>query len=79
MIKLQPKAYIFLITSFGSEGVHRKLIERGAIAYSEKPIRLDRLRVLTDEVISFKRKDEEEAINEERRILLCVKQKSSNC
>ena len=79
MRKLLPEAYIILITSFGSEEVHRKSIERGANAYLEKPIRFDRLRTLMDEVISSKRKDEEEATKQERRTLSCVKQNSSHC
>jgi len=63
MKKLQPQAYIILITAFGSEETHRKSIERGANAYLEKPVHFDRLRALMDEMIFSKRKKEEGARN----------------
>jgi len=63
MKKLQPKAYIILITAFGSEETHRKSIERGANAYLEKPVHFDRLRALMDEMISSNGKKEEGARN----------------
>jgi two-component system, response regulator, stage 0 sporulation protein F len=79
MKKLQPEAYIILITAFGSEETHRKSIERGASAYLEKPIHFDRLKTLMDEAISCKTENEEEETNPERRTLPCVKQKSLHC
>ncbi len=79
MRKLQPQAYIILITAFGGEEINRKSIARGADAYLEKPIRFDRLRTLIEEVISSKKKDEKEATKQERRTSLCVRQKSSQC
>jgi DNA-binding NtrC family response regulator len=79
MKRLQPEAYIILITAFGSEETHRKSIERGASAYLEKPIHFDRLRALMDEAISCQRKTEEEETKQERRTLPCVKQKSLHC
>jgi DNA-binding response OmpR family regulator len=50
--KLQPGAHIIFITAFGSEETHRKVLERGAIAYLEKPIHLDELRILMEKIIS---------------------------
>ncbi len=77
--RLQPEAYIILITSFGSEETHRKSIERGASAYMEKPIPFDRLRTLMEEVLCSKRKGQEKETKQERRTLPCAKQRSSQC
>jgi len=52
--KLQPEASIIVITAFGSEEVHRKVFERGATAYLEKPVHLDNLRELVQKLVSPK-------------------------
>jgi DNA-binding response OmpR family regulator len=46
MKKLRPEAPIIVITAFGSEEVQRKVFERGANAYLEKPIHFQKLRAL---------------------------------
>jgi DNA-binding NtrC family response regulator len=58
MKTLQPGAYIVVITSFGSEEVYRKSVERGATAYLEKPIHFERLRELVHEAASSKEMEE---------------------
>jgi len=52
--KLQPEAPIIVMTAFGSEEVYHKVLERGATAYLEKPIHLDHLRNLIEEMVSSK-------------------------
>ncbi|MEW6376375.1 MAG: response regulator [Thermodesulfobacteriota bacterium] len=54
--KLQPEVPIIVITAFGSEDVHRKVFERGATAYLEKPILLNNLRTLVNQMVSAKEK-----------------------
>ena len=49
--KLQPDVSIIVITAFGSEEVFRKSLERGADAYLEKPIHLNKLRTLIQEMV----------------------------
>jgi DNA-binding response OmpR family regulator len=49
--KLQPEASIIVITAFGSEEVFHKSLERGADAYLEKPIHLNKLRTLIQEMV----------------------------
>jgi DNA-binding response OmpR family regulator len=48
--KLRPEASIIVITAFGSEEVFHKSLERGADAYLEKPIHLNKLRTLIQEM-----------------------------
>jgi DNA-binding response OmpR family regulator len=50
--KLLPQAPIIVITAFGSEEVYRRVLERGANAYLEKPIHLEELRILIQKMIS---------------------------
>jgi DNA-binding response OmpR family regulator len=50
--KLLPQAPIIVITAFGNEEVHHKVLERGANAYLEKPIHLEELRILIQKMIS---------------------------
>ncbi len=50
--KLQPEASILVITAFGSEDLRRKSFDRGATAYLEKPIPMDRLKMLIEEMLS---------------------------
>ena len=49
--KLQPDAFIIVITAFGSEEVYRKAMERGATVYLEKPVHLQELRELIHELV----------------------------
>jgi DNA-binding NtrC family response regulator len=52
--KLQPKAFIIVMTAFGSEEVRRKSFNKGASAYLEKPILIHRLKLLVQEMVSSK-------------------------
>ena len=54
--KLQPETCIIVITAFGSEEVRRKCFDRGATAYLEKPINMNRLKTLIQKVVSTKEK-----------------------
>ena len=54
--KLQPETCIIVITAFGSEEVRRKSFDRGATAYLEKPIKMNRLKTLIQKVVSTKEK-----------------------
>ena len=54
--KLQPETRVIVITAFGSEEVRRKSFDRGAMAYLEKPINMDRLKTLIQEMVSTKEK-----------------------
>jgi len=54
--KLQPETCVIVITAFGSEEVRRKSFDRGAMAYLEKPINMDRLKTLIQEMVSTKEK-----------------------
>jgi len=50
--QIQPSIPIIVITAFGSEEVQRRALERGADAYLEKPLQLDQLRTLIQEMVS---------------------------
>ena len=50
--RMQPKAFILAITAFGNEEVKQKALQRGAQAYLEKPIQLERLRSLLREILT---------------------------
>ena len=54
--KLQPETRVIVITAFGSEEVRRKSFDRGAAAYFEKPINMNRLKTLIQEMVSAKEK-----------------------
>ena len=54
--KLHPDAFIIVITAFGSEQVRRKSLHRGAAPYLEKPIHINRLKTLIQEMVSIKEK-----------------------
>jgi DNA-binding response OmpR family regulator len=54
--RLQPLAFIIVITAFGSEQANRRSLERGATAYLEKPLHFDRLRALIHEIASSEEK-----------------------
>ena len=56
--KLQPEAPVIVITAFGSEEVQRKAFEKGANAYLEKPIHLQKLRRLIHDMVSKRMKRE---------------------
>ena len=49
--KLQPGAFIIVITAFGSDEVYRKAFERGASVYLTKPIHLPKLGVLIHKLL----------------------------
>lgn len=49
--KLLPDAIIIAITAFGGDETRRKAIERGATVYLEKPLQLDQLRKLIQEMV----------------------------
>lgn len=49
--KLQPHSAIIVITAFGSEEVYTRAIERGADGYLEKPISLEKLRIMIKKVL----------------------------
>ena len=54
--KLQPQTRVIVVTAFGSEEVRRKCFDRGAAAYLEKPIDMNRLKTLIQEMVSTKEK-----------------------
>jgi DNA-binding NtrC family response regulator len=49
--RLQPGTPILVITAFGSAEVHCRAIEKGAVAYMEKPVRLSELRNLIQHMV----------------------------
>jgi DNA-binding response OmpR family regulator len=49
--KLQPDASVIVITAFGSLDVRSKAFKRGADGYLEKPLRLQDLRTLVNEMV----------------------------
>jgi DNA-binding response OmpR family regulator len=55
MKKLRPEASIIVMTSFASEEVHRRSLEKGASGYLEKPIHIKKLKALIHEMLSEKR------------------------
>jgi len=50
--RLQPAAFVMVITAFGSEDLQRRSLEEGADAYVEKPIRFHKLKILIAELLS---------------------------
>jgi DNA-binding NtrC family response regulator len=52
---IQPGIPIIVITAFGSEEINRRVFARGASAYLEKPIPLDRLRGLIHDFLERRR------------------------
>lgn len=52
--RLQPEAFIIVITAFGGEEVYQRSRERGATAYLEKPIQFSKLRALVHQLILSK-------------------------
>jgi DNA-binding response OmpR family regulator len=54
--KIKPEVAIIVITAFGTEEVRRKVFERGANVYLEKPIHFQELRGLIHDVIFAKEK-----------------------
>jgi DNA-binding response OmpR family regulator len=50
----QPNVPVIVITAFGGEAVYLKALSRGADAYLEKPIQLQNLKTLIQEVILSK-------------------------
>ncbi len=49
--KLQPHSTIIVITAFGSEEVYRRAMDRGADGYLEKPISLEKLRIMIKKLL----------------------------
>lgn len=49
--KLQPHSAIIVITAFGSEEVYARAMERGADGYLEKPISLEKLKILIKKLL----------------------------
>jgi CheY-like chemotaxis protein len=56
--RLDAKVPVIVITAFWGEDAYRRSMARGADAYLEKPIHLDRLRSLIHELISPAKKME---------------------
>jgi len=54
--QIQSGIPIIVITAFGSEEVQRRALTRGADAYLEKPLHLDQLRALIQEMVSSRGK-----------------------
>ncbi len=52
--RLKPKTPIIVMTAYGSDDLRRRVFERGATIYLEKPIRLSQLKTLIREVSSRK-------------------------
>jgi DNA-binding response OmpR family regulator len=50
--QIRPGSPVIAITAFGSEEIHRRVMESGADAYLEKPLQLDQLRTLIQEMVS---------------------------
>ena len=50
--KFQPDVFIIVISAFGGERACRRAFERGATAYIEKPIDLQKLKTLIHDLIS---------------------------
>jgi len=54
MKRLRPEASIIVMTSFASEEVYRRSLEKGAGGYLEKPIHIEKLKALIHEMLSAK-------------------------
>ena len=54
--KLKPETPILVMTAYGSDDLRRRILERGATIYLEKPVRLSRLKTLIQEMVSSKGK-----------------------
>jgi two-component system, NtrC family, response regulator HydG len=55
--KIRPRIPVIAITAFGSEEVRRRALDRGADAYLEKPLQLEELKSLMDQMISSPKKE----------------------
>jgi DNA-binding NtrC family response regulator len=51
MKKINPRIPVIVITAFGSEEMRRRAMARGADAYLEKPLQLEKLKNLTYQMI----------------------------
>jgi DNA-binding NtrC family response regulator len=51
MKKINPRIPVIVITAFGSEEMRRRAMVRGADAYLEKPLQLEKLKNLTYQMI----------------------------
>jgi len=50
--QIQPGITVVVITAFGSKDVRNRTLARGADAYLEKPIQLEKLKSLVNQLIS---------------------------
>lgn len=50
--KVQPGIAVVVITAFGSKEVRQRTLARGADAYLEKPLQLEKLKTLVNQLIS---------------------------
>ena len=51
MKRINPNIPVIVITAFGSEEMRRRVMARGADAYLEKPLQLEKLKNLTQQMI----------------------------
>jgi len=49
--RINPNIPVIVITAFGSEEMRRRVMARGADAYLEKPLQLEKLKNLTQQMI----------------------------
>jgi two-component system, NtrC family, response regulator PilR len=66
--KLQPQAFILVITAFGNEEMHRRSMEGGATAYFEKPIHLQNFRTLMHQLVPSKERKVKEARDDKQQV-----------
>ncbi len=52
--KLRPAASIIVMTSFATEEMYRRSLEKGANGYLEKPIHIKKLKALIYELLSIR-------------------------
>ncbi len=50
--QIQPGVAVLVITAFGGKDVRNRTLARGADAYMEKPLQLEKLRTLVTQLIS---------------------------
>ncbi len=50
--KIQPGIAVVVITAFGSKDARNRTLARGADAYLEKPLQLEKLRTLVNQLVS---------------------------
>jgi DNA-binding response OmpR family regulator len=50
--KIQPGVAVLVITAFGGKDVRHRTLARGADAYLEKPLQLEKLKTLVNQLVS---------------------------